>query len=61
MKNPKKEKYSSKLSMFNDVSISKKDQEKISGGFLAQMLDDVRCSLERSFSLYFGGNGDGDW
>lgn len=45
--------------------ISKEEQKKIGGGFLFRMVfkmvDDTRCGIERSVSIWTGGNGDGDW
>ena len=61
MRKSRQLKNSSKLESFNDCSINKKDQERIEGGFLFRLVNDVRCNIDRSFSLLTGGNGDGDW
>lgn len=46
---------------FIKASISKADQKNVKGGFIFQLIDNIRCEVERGFSLWSGGNGDGDW
>jgi len=50
-----------KLTSFNNSKLTNDELLSTRGGFLFRMLDDIRCSLERSTSRLFGGNGDGDW
>lgn len=51
----------SQLKSLCNTELSKEEQQKVKGGFLFKMIDDIRCSFDRSFSRLTGGNGDGDW
>lgn len=51
----------SQLKSLNIPALNKEKLQKTKGGFLFRAMDDLRCSIDRSFARLLGRNGDGDW